>query len=145
MAGAAASESILFIGAVLAAASLAGAMLGVTGHYTAGLQARAAALGDDLVGRLAIVNDPARVPTSPLVLYVKNTGGRDLASATLAVLVDGVASDDWQVTVGGAAATTIRPGQLAAITVNDVTLAAGDHHATIIDDAGRSADLDFTV
>ncbi|MFO1536178.1 MAG: CARDB domain-containing protein [Thermoplasmatota archaeon] len=145
MAGAAASEAILFIGAVLASAALAGALVGVTSHYTSGLRERTNALDLELTGRLAIVNDPANVPTSPLVLYVKNTGSCTLTLTSFAILVDGQASEDWDATVGGAPATALRPGQLAALTVNDIAPAAGDHTATVVPDRGTSAILEFQV
>lgn len=145
MAGAAASEAILFIGAVLAAAALAGALVGVTSHYTTTLRERTNALDAELTGRIAIVNDPANVPTSPLVLYVKNTGSRDLTLASFTILIDGEASGDWDATVGGAAATALRPGQLAALTVNDLAPAAGDHTATVVPDRGAAAILEFQV
>jgi archaellum component FlaG (FlaF/FlaG flagellin family) len=145
MGSSAASEAILFIGAVAAAAALAGALTGVTGHYTAGLRERSNALGDELTGRLALVNDPANVPASPLTLYAKNTGSRDLQLSAFVILLDGAASADWDATVGGAAATAVKPGQLATLTVNDLPVAAGDHHVVVIADSGYAATLDFTV
>jgi archaellum component FlaG (FlaF/FlaG flagellin family) len=145
MASSAASEAILFIGAVAAAAALAGALTGVTGHYTSNLRERSNALGAELTGRLALVNDPENVPTSPLTLYAKNTGSRDLLLSSFVILVDGQASADWDATVGGAAATALKPGQLATLTVNDLAVAAGDHRAVVIADSGSSATLEFTV
>jgi archaellum component FlaG (FlaF/FlaG flagellin family) len=145
MASSAASEAILFIGAVAAAAALAGALAGVTGHYTAGLRDRSNALGAELTGRIAIVNDPARVPTSPLTLYVKNTGSRDLTVASFVILVDGEASADWDATVGGSPATALKPAQLATITVNDLAVAAGAHRAVVVADSGYAATLEFQV
>ncbi|MEA3143764.1 MAG: archaeal flagellar protein FlaG [Thermoplasmata archaeon] len=145
MAGSAASETILFIGAVAAAALLAGALAGVTGHYTTGLRDRSKALEAELTSRIAIVNDPANVPTGPLLLYVKNTGSRALTLDTFVILVDGVASADWAATVGGVAALGLKPGQLATLTVNDLAVPAGDHRAVVVADAGASAALDFQV
>src|SRR5882672_8462357 len=139
MGGSAASEAILFIGSVAAAAALAGALAGVAGHFTAGLRDRSNSLEAELTSRLAIVNDPAHVPTGPLLLYVKNTGSSDLQLPSLAVLVDGKASANWDATVGGAPATHLKPGQLATLAVNDLAVPAGDHHAVIVIGPGATA------
>lgn len=142
---AAASESILFIGAVVAAAGLVGALTAVTAELSTGLRERASTLGDEMAGRIAIVNDPLNTDPSPLTLYVKNTGTRDQVLARFAILVDGQASSSWTATVGGAPAEAIRPGELATITVADVAPAAGDHRVTVVSGTGFAAHLDFRV
>lgn len=145
MASAAASETIMFVGAVLAAAAVVGALIGVSAEVSQGMQERARVLGDEMGARIAIVNDPANVATSPLTLYVKNTGTTELVLAPFVVLVDGVASGDWDVTVDGAAAEVLGVGGLATITVNDISPGAGDHRVVVIPDRGGRAALEFAA
>ena len=145
MAGAAAAESILFIGATLAATVVAVALGGIAVDFTDSVESRAEALQDEMTGRIRVVNDPVNVDITPLTLYVKNTGGRELRLADFAVLVDGTASDDFDVTVDGGAAELLAPGELAVFEVNDATLLAGDHKVVVIADSGFSDDLAFTV
>jgi archaellum component FlaG (FlaF/FlaG flagellin family) len=76
---------------------------------------------------------------------VKNTGSRDLQVSAFVVLVDGKASADWDATVEGSAASSLKPGQLATITVNDLAVASGDHRAVVVADSGYAATLDFAV
>jgi len=145
MAGAAASEGILFIGAVIAASVLVTALLGVGQHLSTGLTQRADALEEQLAGRIVIVNDPLHMTTSPLTLYVKNTGSNELYLGSFIVMLDGVPSENWSVTVGGAAADTIKPSELATITINDLTVAAGDHSVKVISSSNHVATLEFNA
>src|SRR5207248_2210243 len=101
MASAGVGETILFIGAMVAAAAVAGALGVATTHFANGLQDRSRLLADQMASNIAVVNDPQHVPTSPLLLYVKNTGTRTLDAGHFAVLVDGVAAGGVTVTVGG--------------------------------------------
>src|ERR1041385_3646599 len=145
MAGAAASETILFVGALVAGAVVAAGFGAVTIKYVESLRARTNVLDDELQGRIAIVNDPALVPNSPLTLYVKNTGTRDQTISSFVVLTDGTLRSTWTATVNGASTTTLGVRQVATITLTGVTLAAGDHVATVVSDSGYAASLDFTV
>jgi archaellum component FlaG (FlaF/FlaG flagellin family) len=143
MASEAASSMILFIGALAAAAAVAGALTVAVGHYTTGLRERTAHLEDELATRIAIINDPVDVPGTPLTLYVKNTGSTDLDLADFVVLYDGTQYGTWTVTVGGAAATTLHPAETATITVTGLNVAAGNHRATVIAGSGYSDSLEF--
>lgn len=145
MAGAAASESILFIGSILAAAALAGALGAVATELAGDLRSRSATLGSEMTGRIAIVNDPANVPTGPLLLYVKNVGGVELNLDLFVVLVDGAVATSWSATVDGAPASTLSPGALATLSVSGLSLGAGDHTARVLSDTNHAATLRFTV
>lgn len=143
MAAEGASSMILFIGALAAAAAVAGALTVAVGHYTTGLRERTASLEDELATRIAIVNDPVAVPDTPLVLYVKNTGSTDLDLGGFVVLYDGSQQNTWTATVGGAAATTLEPSETVTITVTGLNVPNGNHRATVIAGSGYSDSLEF--
>lgn len=145
MAGSAMSEMILFVGATLAALVVAAALGGVATQYSAGLHSRSTSLAAELDSGIAVVNDPAAVPNGPLVLYVKNTGARELDPALFTILVDGQARTPFTVTVAGAPATVVRPAELATVTITGLTVAAGDHTVHIVAGSGARADFLFTV
>lgn len=147
MAGGPAAETIMFVGAVLAAGLIAGSLSGVAGELTQGMEARSDDLGEQLRGRFDIVNDPLAMPYSDpdLTLYVKNTGSIDLYTARLVVLIDGAASSDLTFTVGGAAAASVAPGELLEITVGDAVGLGGDHMVSIIAGNGHKERMEFTI
>jgi archaellum component FlaG (FlaF/FlaG flagellin family) len=143
MASEGASEMILFIGGLAAAAAVAGALTVAVGHYVTGLRERTSDLEDELATRLAIVNDPAAVPGTPLTLYVKNTGSTDLTVEDIVVLYDGAQRTGWSATIGGVAATTLGPSDTLTITVTGLNVPAGNHRVTVIAGSGYSDSLEF--
>lgn len=144
MASAAAGETILFIGAILAATIVAASLGGIASEYATGTQARSRGMAQELRSGIQIVNDAGAVPTAPLKLYIKNTGTEALDPGRFVVLVDGVASASTTVTVGGVAATAMPPGALATLTVLDIAPGAGDHRVVVVADHGAQDDLEFT-
>ena len=145
MAGEAAGESILFIAAITAAAIVAGTLGGVTTKYVNDLRDRSDQLEQEMAGRIAIVNDPARVPNNPVILYVKNTGTLTQDLGDFALFVDGVVRTTWTVTVNGAAATELSPGDMAAFSITGLNLAAGSHTASVVSDTNYADRMQFTV
>lgn len=145
MTSAATGELVMFIGSLVAAAAVVGALGVATAHFASGLQDRSRMLAEQMASDIAIVNDPGSVPTSPLRLYVKNTGARTLDAGSFAVLVDGAAASSVTVTVGGIATGTLPPGGLATLTVTGITLAVGDHRVHVVAGGGVDADLAFTT
>lgn len=146
MAGGPASETILFVAAILAAALVAGSLSGVAGELSDGMKARADDLGSQLRGRFDIVNDPLAMPYNGgvLSLYVKNTGSETFATSQFVVLIDGEVEAALTFTVGGAAAEVVRPGELLQI---DVTIAGlnSDHLLSIIAGNGHKQTMEFTI
>ena len=145
MAGAAASESILFIGAMIAAAVVAGTLSAVAADYAQNLDQRSDTVRTEMTGRIAIVNDPANVPDNPVILYVKNIGLEEQDLAGFNILIDGSLHGAWTATVGGVAADVLKPGDLAEITLTGSNLANGDHTATVISDTNYVARLEFSI
>lgn len=145
MAGEAAGESILFIAAITAAAVVAGTLGAVTAKYVGDLRDRSDQLQEEFAGRIAIVNDPSRVPNNPVILYVKNTGTIQQDLPDFALFIDGVQRTTWTVTVDGAAATVLDPGEMAAFSITGLNLASGTHYASAISDSNYVARMQFTV
>ncbi len=147
MAGGPASETIMFTAAILAAALVAGSLSGVAGELSQGMDARAEDLGGKLRGRFDIVNDPLNMPyTDPdLTVYVKNTGSQTFYTSQFVVLIDGTASGDLTFTVDGAAADSLKPGQLLEITVGDAAGLNNDHFLSVIAGNGHKETMEFTI
>lgn len=145
MAGEAAGESILFIAAITAAAIVAGALGGISVKYVNDMRDRADVLEKEFEGRIAVVNDPSRVPNNPVIIYVKNTGTLTQTLADFAIFIDGVYRPTWTVTVNGAAGTQLPPGDLAAFTITGLNLATGSHSVNVVSDTNYSDLLLFTI
>ncbi len=144
MASSAASEAILFIGATLAAAALAGVFAAVIGDLSDDVRSSGDRLGDEMRTDITIINDPNNVATSPLVVYVKNTGSVTLTAPDTTVLLDGRASEDVTYDVlGSTDDETWSIGAVLEITVNDLTVDPGDHTLRVISNNGIDDTLEF--
>ena len=139
------SSMILFIGAVAAAGVVAVALGATTNHYTTGLRERTEDIELELATRIAIVNDPTRVPGNPLTLYVKNTGSTDLTIEDFVILYDGNLRTGWTSTVNGVADSTLEPGETVVIVVVGLNVANGNHAARVVTGPGYSDDLEFNA
>jgi archaeal flagellar protein FlaG len=141
MAGNVASETIFFIGAVVVATGLVAAFAGTVGDLSQGVQERGTALAKTLRTDIAIINDPMNVPTSPLVLYVKNVGHASLLVVDTNVFLDGTASADLAFDVlSSDDDATWRAGEVLKIAV-----ASGDHRVRVVAATGVAGTLEFHV
>lgn len=142
MASSVASESILFIGAVIAATAFAGVMTGVANNLASDVRADAQAEADATRSDVTIINDPASVIQSPdLILHVKNTGRVSVDPSTLVLMVDGVlVTGITYDVVGSTDDTRLAPGQVLTLTAN-AGLGAGDHRARVVTGTGASDDF----
>lgn len=146
MASSAASETILFIGAVLAASALAGVFALVVGDLSDDVRSQGARLGEELRTDITIINDPNNVATSPLVVYVKNTGTVTILTTDTTVLVDGQVSEDVDYDVLGTTNDDAWPvGAVLEITVNDLSPGSGDHRLRVISANGIDDSMEFTA
>lgn len=146
MASSAASETILFIGAVLAASALAGVFAMVVGDLSDDVRSQGDRLGSELRTDITIINDPNAVPTAPLVVYVKNTGTATLLTPETTVLLDGVVSQSVTYDVLGSTDDATWPvGAVLQITVSDLSPGAGDHRLRVVSANGIDDSLEFTV
>lgn len=144
MAGGAASESILFIGSMVAAAAIAGVLGVVVQELSGGIQDRGSSLSRELGTSIIVINDPQAVATSPLTVYAKNTGGSTLTSSLTNLFLDGTPSSSPGYDVlASTADERWTPGSVLQITATDLTVAAGDHHVRVVAETGIGADLLF--
>lgn len=146
MAGSAVSETILFVGAIVITTAVVGVTAGVVQNMSGGIRDRGTMMADDLVTDITIINDPESMATSPLVLYVKNTGSRSLHASLVEVLVDGEVAQSTTMDVLGSVDDDLWvPGQVLQITVEDVSVSTGDHRVRVVTENGIRDSLSFRV
>lgn len=144
MAGASASETILFIGSLVTATAVVGALGFVVQDLSSGMRTRGTVLTNELGTDITIINDPMAMTTAPLTLFVKNTGGSTLTPSLTNAFLDGVmsATPTYDV-LGSADDTTWRSGDVLKITASDLAVATGDHRVRVVTETGIAAELQF--
>lgn len=149
------SESILFIGAITATMIVVASLHGVSEELSSGISSRSSILASEMQSRVSIINDPAHVETSPLTIYVKNTGTTEIYTTGLHLLIDGQAEFDWDIEVEAEEAvfpetddddTILLPGEVGTITFGGgVSLDPGDHLVTVITRTNAEDTMEFTA
>lgn len=140
----AASEAIFFIGAMLIAAALVATFGNVVSDIGDGIRERGTTFSRELKSDISVVNDPQSMTTSPLTLYVKNTGSTTLHTSTLDVLLDGQISTSLTHDVLGSTNDQELPrSKVDKVTVNDLSVASGDHRVRVVTEFGNEALLEF--
>ncbi len=145
--GTSASELILFVGAILVAFSVTGALGLTTYKVSLGISEKGAILSDKLKTDFEIINDPDNIPvvSNRYVFYVKNTGGSRFTfeNSTITVLTDGTLSTSY---------TTGTPGNKGYLDATDVgnisldtTLSSGYHTIKIVLNNGKNRKTVFNV
>lgn len=143
-AGGSASEAILFIGSIIVATTLVGAISLVTNNLSGDLRERGSGLSKELRSDIVLINDPLNVSTGPLILYAKNTGQVSLFSELTDVVVDGVFSTSLAYDVlSSTDDVTWKSGQVLKITASNPTIGVGDHRVRAIAETGAEAVLEF--
>lgn len=147
MANSAASESILFIAAVVAATAFAGVFVSVLDQTSDDVRSQGSRLSDSLRTDITIINDPLAMDVTPdPILFIKNTGDVDLFTGDLTVLLNGQPSTDLTFDVlGSSNDDLLLQGEVVQITVNDLNAGSGDHRVSVVTGAGISATLEFNV
>ena len=147
MANSAASESILFIAAVVAATAFAGVFVTVLNETSDDVRAQGGRLSESLRTHITIINDPLAMDVTPdPIVFAKNTGDVDLFTDDLTLLVDGQPSSDLTFDVLASSDDDLLPqGGVVQITVNDLEAGSGDHRITVVTGAGISALLEFNA
>lgn len=140
------SQVIFFIAGITLATAVVVMASGALNQLSGDIGAHAQDMSKRLKSDLHIVNDPAHVPTSPLTLYVKNTGSQRLQPSLWTVLYDGTAETNLTITIiGGADNTNLGQAQVAEVQVNGLTVAAGDHSVRVVAETGVYDDMTFTA
>jgi archaellum component FlaG (FlaF/FlaG flagellin family) len=123
MPGTSAAHTVWFIAAVMVAAMLAGAVVGITFSISQGLSDKGTQLEGQLNTKIKIINDPKRVPydvtNKTATFYVHNAGYSILNHnrSSILVLINGTTSgppDEVSIYGGG---TSWRSGEVAIINV----------------------------
>ncbi|WGI17594.1 hypothetical protein [Methanonatronarchaeum sp. AMET-Sl] len=120
MAGASGSELIIFIAAILIAASVAGVITTEVYFATDSFRESATNLDEQIRGDITIINDPTMIPNNDntLEIYVKNTGASNLPDNPeyINILIDGAHYTNVDVDIIGS--DVWRPGNTAQLDVN---------------------------
>ncbi len=145
MASGVAAESILFIGAIIAATAVAGVLTGVTQVVSNDVRSQGELRADALRSDITIINDPAAVAASPaLILYLKNTGSTSLHAPDTSIIVDGALATTVSYDVLGSADDEAwPPGSVVQATVT-VSLGSGDHRVRAINGPGATAQFTWS-
>ena len=144
MASGAVSETVLFIGAIIIATALVGAFGALVGNVADGIRFHGNVLGAELKTDIAVINDPLAMTTSPLTVYVKNTGVALLYVNETTVMLDGEVSGNKTYDVlDSGNDLTWRGGDVLKIVVNDLTVSSGDHRIRVVAGTGVDAELEF--
>ena len=138
MASAGAAELILFIAALLVAASVAGTLTSEVTRLGDAISARSLDVAGDVRTDVEVISDPAAgvyntSGNENVTVYVRNTGSSTLLADASAVdvLLDGEYRTDVTVTAvdGG---NTWPEGEVVELQVNATDLAAGDHRLKLV-------------
>ena len=142
MASVSSETLILFIASILVAASVAGTMTNGVGRLSDALGARSIDVSHEIRTDITIISDPGaggiyNASANTATILVKNTGSGTLSTdpKTIDVLIDGQYRTNLTVTVVDG--TDWAEGNVAKITVHQVTLNAGDHRAVVGVDGNR--------
>lgn len=143
MAGTGISESILFSAAIILAIAFVGVFGVVIGDAARDVTREGGAVSDALRTDVVLLNDPYQM-SSPLAVYVKNTGDTTLVPNETALLLDGVPSEAVTHDVLGSTDDTVwGPGQILVMTSSDLTFTSGEHHVRVITERGIEASMTF--
>ncbi|WP_435146736.1 flagellar protein G [Halobaculum sp. P14] len=138
MAGGSAAEMILFIAAILVAASVAGTLTSEVGRVSDAISARSLDVAGDVRADTEIVSDPGAPVWNTsgngnVTVYVRNTGSSSLEASPAAfdVILDGQYETDVSVSVVGAASTWYS-GEVVKLEIPADNLDAGDHRLKLV-------------
>ncbi len=149
MSGESAAQLILFITAVLIAASVSAVMVVTIQQISLGIKEQGDYLKSAIATNFKIINDPLSIPTETVngytayVFYVKNIGNVPFpfTNSSISVLIDGNIIPPANFTTSP---SVLYPGQVGKIDVI-TTLSAGNHRITVILSNGISDTLEFQI
>lgn len=144
MASVSVSHLIIFIAAMIVAASVAGLLTTTVNDISNAVEEEGFSTSDDIRSDIDIINDPGagvyNSTDNEVTLYVKNTGSRELsaASGNIDVFVNGVftsVSDD-NVTIRGDSEVWGR-NDVVEITVSGDSVNPGQNRAKVVAGGGE--------
>jgi len=138
MAGGSAAELILFIAAIVVAASVAGTLTSEVDRVSDAISAKSLDVADEIRADAEIVSDAGaqvynRSGNENVTVHVRNTGASDLPadSGTVDVLLDGEYQTGVNVSVVGGGDTWHR-GEVARLEFSAPDLPTGDHRLKLV-------------
>ena len=138
MAGASVSEMILFIAALVVAASVAGTLTTQVDRVSDSLGDRSLDLSQDIRADVTVISDPGatvydRNGNGNVTVFVRNTGSSGLPAdaETIDVLFDGTYQSDVAVTVVTGGPGWSRGG-VVNVTFQPSSVPSGDHRVKLI-------------
>lgn len=146
MASVSVSHLIIFIAAMLVAASVAGLLTNTVDDISNAIEEQGFSTSDEIRSDITIINDPGAgvYDGETLTLYVKNTGSTELSTSSdnIDVFVNGVftsiGDDDIEVLPDEEESTVWGRNDVVRITVN-VDISDGDNRVKIV--AGGAEDI----
>jgi len=156
MPGTSAAHTIWFIAAVLVAAVLAGAVVGITFSISKGLENKGSQVEGALSTKIKIINDPKNVPfyqsTNTVTFYVENLGYSVLNKnpSSIVVLINGMVAQPSTVTLYSGAPTW-KTSEVAIINATAPGLSQGQDYTLWISasdvktGAAATDTMDFNV
>lgn len=136
------TQLIFFIAATVVATATAGILSGIVVDLSGKATAKGKAFGEELQSEVTIINDPSRVPNTPALFYVKNTGSTTLDWYNMTVLVDGSVVTTTKSLLNGE--TAFRSGAITQASYA-ATLASGDHYVQVVMENGVADELRFRI
>jgi len=150
MPGTSASQMIFFIAAMIVATAVAGVFVTTTINLAKNIRDTAKDEGNQFNTQITIINDPSAMPynatCSTLILYVKNIGSTVIGENTVTILINGTYFTKNNMTfqlLDGA--TEWKREVVLEITLNNVTLASGDHTLKLIVQGKESVSFPFKI
>ena len=141
-----ATHTLFFIAAVVLAVGTVGVFNQSVQKFNGEVGTRSTGLADELSTDVRIINDPAEITTSPVTVYVMNTGSSTLSPGESIVLLDGAPHTDLAFDViADDDDVEWAPGQVLQITLTGSNLGNGDHRLKVVVQHGVADILRFTI
>lgn len=147
MASVSVSHLIIFIAAMIVAASVAGLLTNTVNDISSAIEDQGFSTSDEIRSDITIINDPgAEVYNSSdeeLTLFVKNTGSTELSNASrdIDILVNGifvsVADGDIQLLGGKEVWGQSTVAQITVNTTGTRSINAGENRVKVVADGGE--------
>ncbi len=144
MASGSATELIFFVSALIVATAVVAVAANGVYDLTNGINDQGEQVSSEMSTRIVIINDPSAMPNDPLLIYVQNTGSTTLNHNYISVMLDGVVTTDYSLSLSGNRTSFWDPASLLTISV-DVALSSGDYTVQVTTENGISDTLSFRI
>jgi len=137
MASVSVSHLIIFIAAMVVAASVAGALTSTVNDISSAIDEQGPSVSDDIRSDITIINDAGssvKNGSGAVVLYVKNTGDTELPTQPdrIDVLINGQFSLADNVTIVTSGDGVWRRNDVAEIAITDPPTLSGDNRVKLV-------------